>query len=314
MTHLCKALNKVLNKALDKVLDKVLDNVLLAISGRSFSHVLRGKDSYHIKKGLFYQRTVYLQEPLSSHQKQVYPMKSVAGLLFTTVVLTGCSSNTVFDDNAYRAVGGSAPRREPQSMVIAKGQNEAAWTQKAETSLSTRQSDSQNPRQHLVRYGHPNIIKKIIQTARIHCQPFATKIQTNNKSYWGENQGRLQQCTYRFPKHCGNHQFAVIDYADKLVLTYREADSNHYIIDLISGTPAAKPGLWDSDDRISSTTNNMGYVLLDNYNTNFQSGAAATLHSAHIGNLGWIIQASYDDEAAHGKRYHQAVEDIVACF
>lgn len=224
--------------------------------------------------------------------------------------LAGCSSNTVFDDNAYRSIGGSAPRPAPISAPLSSAAEEYAPENSGSfvSGMAQSSATSNAPAGHLVRYGHPGIIDKIVKTARIHCQPFTTKIETDKHSYWGESQGYLKQCTYQFPAHCGAHTFAVIEYANKLALAYLEKDSTYYVIDLLKGTPAAKPGLWDKDDRIGSKANNMGYMLENNYNTNFQMREQAPLH------LGWIIKASYDDETAHGKLYHQAITDIVQCF
>ena len=174
--------------------------------------------------------------------------------------------------------------------------------------MNSANSEKHQQPEHLVRYGHPGIINKVVKTARIHCQPIITRIETEEHSYWGAHRGQLTQCTYRFPAHCGAHQFAVIDYADKRALAYLEHNSSNYVIDMLSGTPAAKPGLWDKDDRIGSKANNMGYMLENNYNTNYQMKEETPLH------LGWVIQASYDDEAAHGKHYHQALTDIIECF
>lgn len=232
-------------------------------------------------------------------------MRKTALLLTSALALPyihGCATNTVFDDDAYRSVGGSAPRRAPVTEALTETEQSPGWTKR----LANGQAETNAG--HVVRYGHPGIIEKIVKTAQIHCQPFRSQIKTDARSYWGESTGQLTQCQYQFPKHCGAHRFAVIDYDDKRALAYLEHDSSYYVIDLIAGTPAAKPGLWDTDDRIGSKANNMGYMLENNYNTNYQMREQAPLH------LGWIIQASFDDETEHGKLYHQAVEDIVQCF
>ncbi|MDX1693220.1 MAG: hypothetical protein R3208_05610 [Ketobacteraceae bacterium] len=228
------------------------------------------------------------------------PLASSVTALLGALWLTGCSTNTVLDDDAYRSIGGSAPRPAPPVEKLSDSAGAPGW-------LSSDQSRSGQP-DHVVRYGHEGLIRKIVKTAQIHCQPFRTRIDTDKRSYWGETSGVLSQCTYQFPAHCGAHRFAVIEYDDKLALAYLEKDSPHYVIDLVQGTPAARPGLWDKDDRIGSKANNMGYVLEDNYNQNYRMQEQAPLH------LGWIIQASHDDETSHGKKYHQAVADIVGCF
>ncbi len=215
--------------------------------------------------------------------------------------LAGCATNTVLDDDSYRSIGGSAPRGKPVTEKLSEVDESPSWLSQ------TKQGASDAP-DHVVRYGHAGLIEKIVRTAQIHCQPFRTRISTDERSYWGKSDGVLTQCTYQFPAHCGAHRFAVIEYDDKRALAYLEKDSPNYVIDLLAGTPAAKPGLWDKDDRIGSKANNMGYVLEDNYNRNYQMQEEAPLH------LGWIIQASYDDESEHGKRYHQAVKEIKACF
>ena len=221
--------------------------------------------------------------------------------LLVSGCLAGCATNTVLDDDAYRSIGGSAPRGTPVTEKLSETDEAPSWLSR------TKQSASDTP-DHVVRYGHAGLIDKIVKTARIHCQPFRTRISTDERSYWGKSDGILTQCTYQFPAHCGAHRFAVIEYDDKQALAYLEKDSPNYVIDLLAGTPAAKPGLWDKDDRIGSKANNMGYVLEDNYNRNYQMQEEAPLH------LGWIIQASYDDESEHGKRYHQAIKEITRCF
>ena len=232
---------------------------------------------------------------------------SLLNLILFTPLMVGCSTNTVFDDDAYRSVGGSASTSAP---VIAALEDHGYQVEDGK--LVNAASNSTHPHQaetgHVIRYGHPGIIDKIVKTARIHCQPFRSKLKTSKNNYWGEQDGYIEQCAYQLPKHCGGHTFAIIEYADKVALAFIEKGSSNYVIDLLAGTPAAKAGLWDKDDRIGSTTNNMGYMLNNNYNTNYQVQTQTPLH------LGWIIQASYDDEATHGKLYNQAVTDILSCF
>lgn len=233
--------------------------------------------------------------------------------LATSITLAGCSSNTVFDDGSYRSIGSNAPARK--SSIIDKLSESTGYSAEVgNQSISSEELIQQANKEryqapsHMVRYGHPGIIDKIVKTAKIHCREITTKIQTDEHSFWGEHSGHLSQCTYQFPEHCGAHKFAVINYADKTAFAYLEANSPYYVIDLLEGTPAAKPGLWDKDDRIGSKVNNMGYMLESDYNTNYQVREETPLH------LGWVIQASFDDEATLGKRYHQAITDVVQCF
>lgn len=247
-------------------------------------------------------------------KRHTKPLKLYSQIaLLSSICLSGCSSNTVFDDGSYRSIGSNAPARK-SSLIDKLGEETGYSAEVGNQSISSEELIKQANQEryeapsHVVRYGHPGIIAKIVKTAQIHCREITTKIQTDEHSFWGEHSGHLRQCSYQFPEHCGAHKFAVINYADKTAFAYLEKDSPYYVIDLLEGTPAAKPGLWDKDDRIGSKVNNMGYMLESDYNTNYQVREEAPLH------LGWVIQASFDDEAALGKRYHQAITDIVQCF
>lgn len=238
---------------------------------------------------------------------------SCAGAL----VLSGCVSNTKIDDGAYRSIGQQAPRQvqkyaeeelADRTSAIDSGGIPVPDFPGETTRLSADTNRPINTGTHLVRYGHPGIIDKIVKTARIHCQPLAYQINTTENSFWGKEKGTLVQCSYRFPKHCGAHQFSVLSYGRKTVLIYQPPQQTHYIIDTLQGTPKSQPGLWDIDDHIGSSTTNANYLFHNDYNSNHQQ------QGFNPTSLGWIIKASHKDEEEFGKQYHRAIEEITACF
>lgn len=234
--------------------------------------------------------------------------------------LSGCSVNTTFDDNAYRSLGSSAPRNPTKAATggISGGLNDSLTADQDGINFSATPEysgqlvndgiTSGSGPSHVVRYGHGGLIEKIAKTAEIHCQQQRFQIKTHKQSFWGEESGTLSQCAYQFPKHCGGHSFAVLEYADKRVLLYFEPDSQNYIIDSLKGNSISKPGLWDKDDHLGTKTSNMGYLFETDYNQNYQLQENAPI------NFGWIIKASFNDEKEHGENYHRAIEKTSLCF
>lgn len=248
------------------------------------------------------------------HQNPV-TLKTLVGLV-GAIALAGCTSNTKLDDGSYRSIGQQAPK-QVQKYAEEEYANQAGKVDTGSIPVpdfpgeTTRITASNRPAStgtHLVRYGHPNVIDKIVRTARIHCQPQAYQINTTENSFWGREKGTLKQCTYRFPKHCGSHQFSILTYGKKTVLIYQPADQSHYVIDTLQGTPKSQLGLWDQDDHLGSSTTNANYLFQNDYNANYQQ------QNFNPASLGWIIKASHKDEEDFGKLYHRAVEDITACF
>jgi len=244
-------------------------------------------------------------------------------------LITGCASNTRLDDDAYRPIGQQAAPHQTQNYAAdklgeaASGQADnlpdSAQVQDQEVPLpdfpgaidqarltgNTRKTS--NPGR-VVRYGHSRIIDQIVQTARIHCQPLKFRISTKDNSFWGSGNGILTQCTYQFPKFCGGHRFSILDYGKMEVLVYKPKDSPNYVIDTLKGTPKAQAGLWDQDDHLGTSTTNAGYFFDSNYNQPAQQ------ENFNPASLGWIINASYQEEAAYGKLYNKAVSEITQCF
>lgn len=241
------------------------------------------------------------------------------GALTSVLMLAGCASNTKLDDGSYRSIGQQAPK-QVQKFVNEELDSRASGIDSGgipvpvpdfpgETTQLAREMDqTQNISTHLVRYGHPGIIDKIVRTARIHCQPLAYQIHTGENSFWGKDKGTLQQCTYQFPKYCGSHQFSIVSYNQKTILIYQPPNQSHYVIDTLTGTPKSQPGLWDQDDHLGSSTTNASYLFQSDYNANYQRQPINPV------NLGWIIRASHQDEEEFGKLYHRAVEEITGCF
>ncbi len=237
--------------------------------------------------------------------------------IVSLMTLAGCTSNTKIDDGSYRSIGQQTPK-QVQKYAEEEFGNQASQLDTGGISVpdfpgeTTRITGTTNrpatTGTHMVRYGHPGIIDKIVKTARIHCQPLAYKINTAENSFWGKEKGTLQQCSYRFPKHCGSHQFSILNYGKKSVLIYQPPEQNHYIIDTLQGTPKSQLGLWDQDDHIGSSTTNANYLFQNDYNANYQA------QNFNPVSLGWIIKASHKDEEEYGKLYHRAIEDITACF
>ena len=233
------------------------------------------------------------------------------------VTLAGYTSNTKIDDGSYRSIGQQTPKQvqkyaeeefgKQASQLDAGGISVPDYPGETTRITGTTNRPSATGT-HMVRYGHPGIIDKIVKTARIHCQPLAYQINTTENSFWGKEKGTLQQCSYRFPEHCGSHQFSILNYGKKSVLIYQPPEQNHYIIDTLQGTPKSQLGLWDQDDHIGSSTTNANYLFQNDYNANYQA------QNFNPVSLGWIIKASHKDEEEYGKLYHRAVEDITACF
>ncbi|OUS24904.1 hypothetical protein A9Q99_22890 [Gammaproteobacteria bacterium 45_16_T64] len=246
----------------------------------------------------------------------------VTGIIATLLIFltSGCSSNTIVDDGAYRTIGGGSPRNphpstpeglttDPEFALDAEGGFSASGDFSYEGGIPKGSLPSSGPSSggHVQRYGNGGVIEKIAKIANIHCNPLSFNISTQKQSFWGKESGTLTQCTYQFPAFCGNHQFSVLTYADKEVLIYDQSDSPYYIIDTLKGTNASQPGLWDKDDKLGSKASNMSYMFDANYNSH-QVQKNSPL------NLGWVIKASHHDEVQHGSSYHQAIKDTTRCF
>lgn len=251
----------------------------------------------------------------------MFHAQSCLVLVAASALLTACASNTKIDDASYRTIGQKAPRHVQNHAAdeVSKSLRDRSRQAAEEaplpdfpgaTTQARLQGNTQRTTDHrqVVRYGHPRIIDKIVRTARIHCQPFQYKITTQRNSFWGDGDGVLTQCSYRFPAACGAHGFSVLQYGKKEVLVYRPQDGSHYVIDTLQGTPRSKSGLWDQDDHIGTSTTNAGYFFEGNYNQPSQQD------QFNPASLGWIIKASHQDEEKYGQLYHKAVSDIVQCF
>jgi len=246
----------------------------------------------------------------------------------SALLLAACSTNTKIDDGSYRSIGQNAPQQAQnyaadqineqagsRSELVAQSGFEVAPEDipvpdfPGATAQAQRQANGRNiGNSQIVRYGHPRIIDKIVKIARIHCQPVQFRISTNDNSFWGNGNGVLSQCTYRFPAFCGAHTFSILDYGSKEVLVYKPKDGTHYVIDTLKGTPKSQFGLWDQDDHIGTSTTNAGYFFEGDYNRPQQQD------QFNPANLGWIIKASYKDEEQYGQLYHKAITEITQCF
>lgn len=245
-----------------------------------------------------------------------------------SALLLACASNTKMDDGSYRTIGQKAPRQvqnHAADQINEQAGSRSEWVAQsgyqvaaedvpvpdfpgatAQAQLKGGQRSIGNSQ--IVRYGHPRIIDKIVQTARIHCQPLQYKISTNKNSFWGDGSGVLTQCTYRFPAFCGAHTYSLLTYGEKEVLVYKPKDGTHYVIDTLKGTPKSQTGLWDQDDHIGTSTTNAGYFFEGDYNRPYQQD------QFNPANLGWIIKASHQDEEKYGQLYHKAIAEITQCF
>lgn len=235
-------------------------------------------------------------------------------------LMVACASNTKLDDGSYRTIGQNAPK-QVQNYAAEQANARLGETGYAEEAgpvplpdfpgatetarLNTPETSRNN---QIARYGHPRILDKIVKTARIHCQPLQFKVSTNENSFWGNGNGVLTQCTYRFPQHCGAYTFSILNYGGKEVLVFKPKDGTHYVIDTLKGTPRSQPGLWDQDDHIGTSTTNAGYFFEGDYNRPYQQD------QFNPANLGWIIKASYQDEEKYGQLYHAAAMEITRCF
>lgn len=250
---------------------------------------------------------------------------TLASCLMGALALSGCTSNTKLDDGSYRSIGQQAPK-QIQNYAAEEANNRAqtAYGEKAPEALSSqvplpdfpgqmeqkapKRSGKQSTSEHLARFGPSTIIDKIVKTAQIHCQPATFHISTAEHSFWGKGKGKLTQCSYRFPEHCGAHVFSILDYEKKSILIYQPPENSHYIIDTLAGTPKSKFGLWDQDDHLGSNSTNAGYFFQNDFNNNYGR------EQFNPSNLGWIIKASHKDEEIFGKLYHQALLDTANCF
>ena len=233
--------------------------------------------------------------------------KSVAALVpaVALVMLASCGTNTRLDDHSYRGLGQSKPK--PVRKFTAANMPEELPTQ--ESAVTPAPGSNASTASHVVRYGPPSVIDKIARTARIHCQPQPYEMSAGDNDFWGAAGDAVRLCQYRFPDHCGGHQFTLLSHGKKTALIYQPPDQNHYIIDTLEGTPGSRPGLWDQDDHVGSQVSNTAYYLQGDYNQSpHQATATAPVH------LGWLIKASQQDKAAYGALYHQAVRAITACF
>lgn len=230
--------------------------------------------------------------------------------VLTSIILSsiGCSSNTIWSDSSYRMVGnGNSMANQRTIPLDSITKNSSPEFNHSTGSITSPLSSNDNPK-HLVRYGDPKLIQKIIKTAKIHCNPIIKKIRTNSDGYWNINSSVFKQCSYRFPKNCGGHLFAILEFENKQALTYLHENDPQYVIDLIQGTPHARAGLWDMEDRIGTQNTNLGYIFEGKIEL-----ASSTPEMAPL-LLGWAIQASIRDEEDYGSQYHNAIQEIKECF
>lgn len=218
---------------------------------------------------------------------------TVLSLLLSPIFmgLSACSSNVMFDDSEYRAVGLTEPQNGNISNPQKKQYDSPEQLQYdadgySESSLKTNSLSR--------RYGHDLTIRKIIQTIRIHCtaQPLTTTNQLNQEP--------LQFCHYQFPNNCGSHRFSLIENSTQTALVYHDRTTQRNILDQIQDGEYAHPGLWDFADQVSVSSPYPEQQLY--YQFSGQTSQA------------WVVGINEKDREQFGTLYAKAVNETLACF
>ena len=220
----------------------------------------------------------------------------------------GCTTNTKIDDGSYRAIGQKAPK--PSQNYAAKMAEQTSRKKpdiKVGKLLEPEFSSQQSRDLTNTRFGNPRLVDAIVKTAQIHCRPIKHRIDASKPNFWGKGAKLHNQCTYRFPAHCGGHEFSILSHNQKSILVYQPPQRPHYIMDTLSGTPKSKLGLWDRDDHLGSYSTNAGYIFQNDYNQNHTP-------TFNPSSLGWIISASHQDQKVYGSLYEKALSDSGGCF
>ncbi|RMF17389.1 MAG: hypothetical protein D6758_06480, partial [Gammaproteobacteria bacterium] len=118
------------------------------------------------------------------------------GALYATLV--ACSWNTRFDDGEYRALGQTPPGNAHRVATASSAPQPSTHEDRYEADRVPLRDQAGTA----LRFGHPETIHKIIQTAEIHCVPQTLKTTGNQAS--------LTSCFYQFPAFCGAHSFTVV--------------------------------------------------------------------------------------------------------
>lgn len=248
-----------------------------------------------------------------------------------SILTTACTTNTKIDDGSYRSIGQKAPKqtqnyaakiaaetaRKKPTIKVGKHLEPAINNRPSSHQPIARLGDStgnvpSDQSSQIVRFGHPRLVNAIVQTAQIHCRRVRHQIDASKPNFWGKGAKALDQCTYRFPDHCGGHEFSILSHNNKSILVYQPPKSPHYIMDTLSGTPKSKLGLWDMDDHLGSHSTNAGYIFQEDYNQGQNNQGQNP--SFNPSSLGWIISASHQDQKIYGSLYQKALTDSSGCF
>jgi len=256
--------------------------------------------------------------------------------LISLFFLTGCSINTKFDDDEYRPVGASTPSNakthtvtETKKVIIEDDSSISNSTRyirpgsdkpekvitvenKSSSKKSTqhRQQDSTSSKNIVVqtisdalnsRYGNSDIIIKISKTINIHCDtPKLINTARSDTKPSSVKQSKMTLCEYQFPEQCGAHKFSLIRNNQGKLLMFHDKVFQRNVIDTLDTNPKSRPGLWDSDDYVSSELLTVNQ-LIGNKKT-------------ETNNLGWIMNVNDNEKSQLGRSYLAATREASKCF
>lgn len=252
------------------------------------------------------------------------------------IILSACSINTKFDDDEYRPVGASSPLNsethtisesektatkpktdadsaisgstrytrpglQQDNLQASNSKNISAGNKTRLINKQTADKSSRSTETNIItqtinevfnsRYGDNDTIIKISKTVQIHCNQTQQR-QTRTSA--------IVICEYRFPQLCGAHKFSLVSNHVKQLLIFHDSKLQRNIIDTLSATEQSSPGLWDTDDYVSSELLSVNQLI---NNKTIDSNS-----------LGWIMNVSDNEKAQLGRSYIAAIKDTSKCF
>lgn len=222
------------------------------------------------------------------------PIRPIVRPLLVPIMFAGlaaCSSNVMFDDSEYRAVGLTKPQN---GNISNPRKNQYESPEQLQYDADGYNEPSENVNRLSRRYGHDLTIRKIIQTIRIHCtaQPLTTANQLSKEP--------LQFCHYQFPNNCGSHRFSLIENSSQTALVYHDRATQRNILDQVQDNEYAHPGLWDFADQVSVSSPYPEQQLYYQF-----SGETSQA---------WVVGINEKDREQFGTLYAKAVNETLACF
>ncbi len=217
-------------------------------------------------------------------------LKFLAVVSSLSLLLAACTHNSRFDDSQYRPLGQITPVNPRQAPPV---DSPAPRPTQAPQRYSADGYDENELT--ALRYGHAGHISRIMQTAKIHCEP-----RNLNLAPTSVEGPTLSLCHYQFPRHCGSHSFTLIEGPEQVALVYHDHINRRSIVDQIMDRQYARPGLWDLSDKLSVISAFPERQIVEQFRSSQWRD--------------WVIDMNSEDRAFYGTVYARAINEVQACF